>query len=176
MPRPQLPPLDIHDRIHQIRGQKIMLDSDLASLYGVTTKRLNEQVRRNLSRFPSDFMFRLTVSEAEDLRSQIATSRSGHGGRRHLPFAFTEHGAVMLASVLNSPQAVETSVFVVRAFVKLRELASTHRILADKLTELERRVGKHDESIRSLVTAIRQLMSPPEPKRRRIGFHKEEKD
>ena len=154
-----------------------MLDSDLAALYGVTTKRLNEQVRRNMNRFPSDFMLQLTAEEADSLRSQFATLKPGRGQhRKYLPYAFTEHGAVMLASVLNSPQAIETSVYVVRAFVQLRELAITHRKLGDKLAGLERRVGKHDESIRSLVTAIRHLMSSPDPKPRRIGFHKEDKD
>ena len=168
---------EIKNLIYHIRGKAVMLDSDLAALYGVTTKRLNEQVRRNLSRFPADFMLQLTAQEADSLRSQFATLKPGRGQhRKYLPYAFTEHGAVMLASVLNSPQAIETSVFVVRAFVQLRELATAHRKLGDKLAELERRVGKHDESIRSLVMAIRQLMSPPEPKRRRIGFHKEVKD
>src|SRR4030043_383112 len=149
-----------------------MLDSDLAELYGVTTKRLNEQIRRNLGRFPDDFMFQLTPQEADSLRSQFATSKPERGGRRYLPYAFTEHGAIMAASVLNSPQAVRMSVFVVRAFVKLREMMSTHKELAHKLAELERKLQNHDESIRSLVVAIRQLMRPPEsetPKRRK-GF------
>jgi hypothetical protein len=160
----------IEQKIFFVRGQKVMLDVDLAGLYGVTTKRLNEQVKRNLERFPEDFMFQLTAEEADSLRSQFATSNAGRGGRRYLPFAFTEHGAVMLASVLNSPQAVEVSVYVVRAFVRLREVLATHTELAHKLNELERKVGAHDEAIKSLVTAIRQLMQPPPTKRRRIGF------
>ena len=157
--------------IHLIRGQKVMLDSDLAVLYGVTTKRLNEQVRRNADRFPIDFMFQLSPDELNILRSQIATSSSGWGGRRTRPFAFTEHGAVMLASVLNSPRAIETSIYVVRAFVRMRELVATHKDLAAKIRELERKVGSHDESIRSLVAAIRQLIAPPPSgKKGKIGF------
>ncbi len=169
-----LVPTERIDRvILRIRGQNVMLDSELASLYGVTTKRLNEQVRRNRERFPVDFMFQLTAAEAEVLRSQIATSKPGRGGRRHIPYAFTEHGAVMLASVLKSPRAVEASIFVARAFVRLREWAATNKELAAKLADLERRVGGHDESIRSLVAAIRQLMAPPPAKKTKIGFHQE---
>lgn len=159
--------------IHVVRGQKVMLDSDLAEVYGVSTKRLNEQVRRNLDRFPQDFMFRLTAEEDDSLRSQIATSNIGRGGRRYLPYAFTEHGAVMLASVLNSPQAVEASIFVVRAFIRMREMLGAHKELAAKIAELDRRVGQHDESIRSLVQAIRQLMAPPVGRAKRIGFKRE---
>ena len=147
-----------------------MLDSDLAELYGVPTKRLNEQVRRNKDRFPIDFMFQLTPEETENLKSQFATSRSGWGGRRKLPNAFTEHGAIMLASVLNSERAIEASVYVVRAFVRLRELLVTHKEVAQKLAELERKTAGHDEDIKSLFTAIRQLMTPPVLKKRRIGF------
>lgn len=159
--------------IHVIRGQKVMLDSDLAEVYGVTTKRLNEQVHRNLDRFPEDFMFRLTAEEVDSLRSQIATSNIGRGGRRYLPYALTEHGAVMLASVLNSPQAVEASIFVVRAFIRMREMLGAHKELAAKIAELDRRIGQHDESIRSLVQAIRQLMAPVEGKTKRIGFRRD---
>lgn len=163
-----------------IRGQRVMLDADLASLYGVTTKRLNEQVKRNQTRFPDDFLFQLTVEEAKELpllepsdglRSQIATSSPGrHGGRRYRPYAFTEHGAIMAASVLNTPRAIEVSVYVVRAFVKLRELLSTHKEMAGKLAELERKVAGHDAAVQSLVAAIRRLMEPPAPPRPRIGF------
>jgi hypothetical protein len=147
-----------------------MLDQDLAALYGVTTKRLNEQIRRNKRRFPSDFMFKMNRREYENLRSQIATSRQTHGGRRHLPNLFTEHGAIMAASVLSSPQAVEMSIFVVRAFVRLRELLSTHHQLAAKLDELEGKLSNHDEQIVVLFEAIRQLMDEPVPEKRRIGF------
>lgn len=160
--------------IHVIRGQKVLLDSDLAEMYGATTGRLNEQVRRNLDRFPEDFMFQLTAVEANSLRSQIATLKAGRGQhRKYLPNAFTEHGAVMLASVLNSPQAVEASIFVVRAFIRMREMLGAHKELAAKIAELDRRVGQHDVSIRSLVQAIRQLMAPVAGKTKRIGFKRE---
>jgi hypothetical protein len=161
----------IESRIYLVRGQKVILDSDLAALYGVPTKRLNEQVKRNRDRFPADFMFQLTSNEAEDLRSQIATSSRGHGGRRYRPYAFTEHGAVMAASVLNTRRAVDVSVYVVRAFIKLREVLSTHKELARRLVELEERIKGHDEEITALFEAIRQLMEPPEKSRKRIGFH-----
>jgi phage regulator Rha-like protein len=158
----------IEKAILSIRGEKVMLDSDLAELYGVETKRLNEQVRRNFHRFPRDFMFQLTAEEAESLRSQIATSNEGRGGRRYLPYAFTEHGALMLANVLNSERAAQTSVQVVRAFVRLRQMLSSNAELARKLAALE---NKYDAQFKVVFDAIRQLMSPPEPKRREIGFH-----
>lgn len=164
-------PERVEQRIHSIRGHRVILDSDLASLYGVATKRLNEQVKRNADRFPEDFMFRLTEEEAEVLRSQIATSSEGHGGRRYQPYAFTEHGAIMAANVLNNTRAVKVSILVVRAFVRLRQVLATHRELTHKLDELERRVGTHDEAIRELMTAVRQLMELPQPERREIGFH-----
>lgn len=167
---------EIEQRIFTVRGQKVMLDSDIADLYGVTTKRLNEQVRRNRGRFPEDFMFQLTKEEATDLRSQNATSKGGRGGRRYPPSAFTEHGAIMLASVLSTARAVNVSVYVVRAFVRLRKVVATNKEGTAKLAELERRVSEHDEAIRSLVTAIRRLMEPPAPEpRKRIGFRVEEK-
>jgi len=158
-----------------IRGQKVLLDSDLAELYGVPTRRLNEQVRRNKQRFPDDFMFQLTKEEVEALRSQNAILKSGRGQhRKYLPYAFTEHGAIMAATVLSSPRAVEVSLFVVRAFVKLRQFALTHKELAAKLEQLDRKVAGHDDAIRQLVAAIRQLMAPPpETKRGKIGFGRE---
>lgn len=160
----------IEERIFLIRGHKVMLDADLAELYGVTTKRFNEQVRRNLARFPSDFMFQLKNQEAAILRSQFATSRSW-GGRRYLPFAFTEHGAIMAATILNMPQATELSVYVVRAFVRMREVLATHKELARTLAALEQRIDSQDETIVEILAAIRQLMAPPEPKKKRpIGF------
>jgi hypothetical protein len=154
-----------------LRGKRVILDSDLARLYGVTTARLNQQVRRNLQRFPQDFAFQLSKDDFDNLMLHFATSSSGHGGRRKLPFAFTEHGALMAATVLNSPLAVQVSVFVVRAFVQLRELLSTHVELSYKLDELEDRVDAHDEQIADLIEAIRQLLAPSEPPPpRRISF------
>lgn len=155
-------------RIHLIRGMRVMLDVDLADLYGVATKRFNEQVKRNTERFPLDFMFQLTQEEFASLRSQFATS--GRGGRRYLPYAFTEHGAIMAASVLSTPKAIEMSVFVVRAFVELRDWLSSHSELAEKLDYLERKVATHDQALAGVIDAIRQLMSPPQSKTRPIGF------
>jgi len=137
----------------------------------VGTKHLNEQVKRNKGRFPADFMFQLSIAEVEALRSQTATSKGRRGGRRYRPNTFTEHGAVMLATVLNSPVAVHASIQVVRAFVKLRELLSTHRELAKKLADLEKRIEEHDEEITAIFEAIRQLMEPPGKPSKRIGFH-----
>lgn len=163
----------IEEMIFLIRGQRVMLDSDLAKVYGVTTKRLKEQFRRNGDRFPKDFAFQLTNQELTNLRPQIATSRS-HGGIRYLPLAFTEHGALMLASVLNSSEAIEASVRVVRAFVLMREQLAAHKELAQKLTELEERVTGHDSHIQDLFEAIRQLVEPPAPEnRKQIGFMRE---
>jgi hypothetical protein len=160
----------IEGRILLIRGERVILDSDLAELYGVTTARLNEQIRRNRDRFPEDFMFRLTRGEF-NLISQFATSSSAWGGRRKLPYVFTEHGAIMAASVLNSARAVKASIYVVRAFVKLRQLLASHKELAEKFAELERRIGRHDREIVTLMAAIRALMEPAKPSRRpRIGF------
>lgn len=153
-----------------LRGQKVILDVDLAELYGVSVKRLNEQVKRNIRRFPSDFLFRLTRSEFSNLRSQFATSSSDHGGRRYLPHAFTEHGAIMAATVLNSKRAIEMSIFVVRAFVRMREASAANRQIEAKLGELERRLESHDGDIQELVEAIRELMAPEPVNPRRIGF------
>src|SRR6516165_10226764 len=160
----------VESRILVVRQHKVILDSDLAELYGVPVKRLNEQVKRNLERFPSDFMFQLTVAEQDALRSQIATSKPGRGGRRYVPYAFTEHGAIMAATVLNSERAVEMSVFVVRAFVRLREVLATNQQLAGKIDELERRLDTHDASIQELIEAIRELMEPAPASGRPIGF------
>lgn len=162
----------IASRIVTLRGQRVILDADLAALYGVPTKRLNEQVKRNAQRFPADFMFRLSAEETGELnRSQIATGSQKHRDPRFPPFAFTEHGAIMAATVLNSPRAVEVSIYVVRAFVQLRELLSGHKALAEKLRELEQRIEGHDEAITEILAAIRELMKPPEPSGKRpIGF------
>jgi hypothetical protein len=167
---------DITRAIVVLRGRKVLLDAELAALYGVATKRINEQVRRNRQRFPDDFVFQLTAQECTALRSHFATSNavgSGRGGRRSLPYVFTEHGAIMAASVLNSPRAIEMSVYVVRAFVKLRELLSSNRVLSRKLDELEQRLTKrlddHDDAIKAILSAIRELTNPPATTRA-IGF------
>jgi hypothetical protein len=165
-----LVPLErIGQSILLIRGQKVILDADLAVLYGVSTKRLNEQVRRNISRFPPDFMFKLTAKEKAEVVANCDHLRKLKFSPS-LPQAFTEHGAIMAASVLNTSRAVKVSVYVVRAFVRLRRVLSTHRQLAQKLAELERKLESHDEHIRTLFDAIRELMAPPSPKRRKIGF------
>jgi hypothetical protein len=150
-----------------IRGQKVMLDSALAELYGVETKVLNRAVKRNRERFPADFMFRLTFREVTALRCQFGTSNIGRGGRRYLPYVFTEHGAIMAANVLNTPRAIEASVYVVRAFVRLRELIASNKDLAKKLAALEQ---KYDAQFKVVFDAIRELMTPVAPKPRRIGF------
>jgi len=188
----ELVPIErIAGAIHLLRGQRVMLDFDLAALYGVTTKVLNQARKRHRSRFPKDFMFRLTNEEVSNLRSQIVTSSlrglgnqlmrsnwSGsvtgskkHGGRRYRPYAFTEQGVAMLSSILSSERAVRVNIAIMRAFVKLRGVLETNRELARKFAELEKRVGKHDERIDAILEAIRQLMAPPEKPRREIGFH-----
>src|ERR1041384_8269257 len=167
--------------IRVIRGQRVIVDSDLAKIYEVTTKALNQAIKRNRERFPEDFVFQLNLKETRDvmrLRSQIVTSKKGQGGLRYLPYAFTEHGAVMAANVLNSERAVAMSVYVVRAFVKLREVLAGTEELAKKLDDLERkltgRLDTHEKAIIDLFARIRKLLQPPppktEPKRRRIGF------
>ena len=158
----------IESIIFSIRGERVILDSDLAKLYGVTTARLNQQVRRNVERFPGDFMFELSKEEYDSLMLQFATSKGRRGGRRKLPLVFTEHGAIMAANVLNSERAVRASVEVVRAFVRLRQMLASNADLARKLEELEK---KYDRQFRVVFDAIRQLMTPPEPKRKQIGFH-----
>jgi phage regulator Rha-like protein len=168
----------VESKITLMRGCKVILDTDLAELYGVEVKRLNQQVKRNADRFPSDFVFRVTE---RDLRLQIATSKqiggrgatretTTRGGRRYLPFAFTEHGAIMAATVLNSKRAVEMSIFVVRAFVRMRELLATNQKIFAKLRELERKVGNHDAQIQEIVEAIQEMMKPPAAPGNKIGF------
>ena len=159
--------------IRHLRGEKMLLDSDLARLYGVTTSNLNKAVSRNRGRFPADFMFRLTAEEARNLRFQFGIS--SWGGRRARPYAFTEQGVAMLSSVLNSERAVKVNIAIMRAFVRLRQTLETNRELARKFEQLERRVGKHDEEIAAILEAIRQLMASPEKPRREIGFHVREK-
>ena len=158
----------IEQHIMIIRDKRVMIDEDLALLYGVTTRRLNEQVKRNLVRFPEDFMFQLTAQEAASMRSQSATASKRTIG--HRPFAFTEHGAIMAASVLSSPRAVEASVWVVRAFVKFREALATNRVLLKKLSELEAKVGTHDAELQLIIKALKGLMAEPEKKKKPIGF------
>ena len=179
-----LAPEAITLRIATVRGQRVIVDADLAALYGVETKRFNEAVKRNLAKFPADFMFTLTAEEFGALRSQFATSNDlapGRGGRRYAPRVFTEHGALMAATILNSPRAVEVSVYVVRAFVRLRELATSHGDLAKRLDELEQKTEalamSHDtfsrntrNQLKQVFDALRELMTPPDPPKRPIGF------
>jgi phage regulator Rha-like protein len=160
----------VESRILLLRHQRVILDTDIAELYGVPVKVLNQQVKRNRERFPADFVFRLTSKEDEVLRSQFVTSKQGRGGRRYAPYAFTEHGAIMAATVLNSERAVQMSVFVVRAFVRLREMLATNRKLAGKIDELENRLDTHDSTIQDLIEAIKELMKPEDPPRKSIGF------
>jgi len=186
-----IPTERIAGAIQLLRGQRVMLDFDLAALYGVTTKVLNQARKRHRSRFPNDFMFRLTNEEVSILRSQTVTSRlqtpgdqlsrsswsrrvissKKHGGLRYRPYAFTEQGVAMLSSILNSERAVRVNIAIMRAFVKLRGVLETNRELARKFVELEKRVGKHDEEIDAILEAIRQLMAPPEKPDREIAFH-----
>jgi len=161
----------IQNMVRVVRGQRVMLDSDLARLYGVPTKRLNEQVARNRNRFPDDFAYQLTQQEVAFLRSQIATSRRGWGGRRNLPWVFTEHGVAMLSSVLNSPTAVRVNIEIMRAFVQLRRLMGTPGELVEQLRRLAETVQLHDDHIRAIEEVLNRLMERPEPPRRRIGFH-----
>ena len=183
-----LAPEAITLRIATVRGQRVIVDADLAALYGVETKRFNEAVKRNLAKFPADFMFQLSAEEFQALRSQFATSNDqastsgpGRGGRRYAPRVFTEHGALMAATILNSPRAVEVSIYVVRAFVRLRELATTHGDLAKRLAELEEKTEalamNHDTfsrntraQLKQVFDALRELMTPPDPPKRPIGF------
>jgi ORF6N domain len=175
MPEPDL--ALIEQRIYTIRGVRVILDSDLAALYGVPTKRLNEQYRRNRKRFPADFAFQLSAEETDSLRSQIATS-SSHGGRRYRPYAFTEYGALQAANILNSARAVQMSIFVVRAFAKMREALRGTPELARKLAALEKkltaRLDMHETAIVEVLREVMQILNPPplpEPQRKQIGFH-----
>jgi len=167
-----IPQETIEQRIFLIRNQKVMIDRDLAELYGVETKHLNRQVKRNILRFPEEFMFQLAIEE----RNQLVTICHRFKTMKHsssLPYAFTEHGVAMLASVLKSDRAVKISINIIKAFVKLREMLSTNKELAHKLAQLERKIENHDEEIKLIFDAIRQLMTPSEPKRKRIGFLRE---
>ena len=169
----QLVPVErVENLIHLARGEKVLLDADLAMLYDVETGALNRAVKRNANRFPPDFMFQLTVAEVKILKCQIGISSLGHGGRRRsLPHAFTEQGVAMLSSVLRSERAVQVNVAIMRAFVSLRRMLATNAALARKMAELERHLEGHDQAIRSLFDAIRELMAPPAKPKREIGFH-----
>lgn len=167
-----IPTETIHQRILIVRSRRVLLDADLARFYGVGTRELNRAVIRNFDRFPEDFAFKLTLAETQALMFQPGTSKPGRGGTRKPATVFTEQGVAMLASVLRSPRAVTVSVAIIRAFVHLRELLAGNRDLAVKLTELERKLANHDGAIRELFAAIRQLLAPTKPsKRREIGFH-----
>src|SRR6185436_11323203 len=172
-PTEQLPvPIGLVERrIYLIRGQKVMLDADLAELYQVETRALVQAVKRNRDRFPPDFIFQLTKEEAHFLRSQTVTSNVGRGGRRYLPYAFTEHGVAMLSSVLNSPRAVQMNIVIIRAFVRLRELLASHKDLAEKVQQLETTQKQHGSVIVAVVQEIKKLKKTPRRRKSRIGFY-----
>ena len=172
--RSLIPVERIEKSIYLIRGQKVMLDRDLAELYGVETGALNRAVKRNIQRFPEDFMFQITDKEEERLRCQIGISKRGRGGRRYLPYAFTEQGVAMLSSVLRSKRAIEVNITIMRVFVQLRNMIASHDRLATRLSEIERRLEDHDEEIRSIFEAIHNLISIPEKPRKKIGFEVKE--
>jgi len=165
----------VESRILVLRGQRVILDANLAELYSVAVKRLNEQVKRNAKRFPADFRFRLTREEQRGLRSHFATSNPSRGGRRYLPYAFTEHGAIMAATVLNSERAIQMSVFVVRAFVRMRLALAANQEVMEKPSEIEGHLQNHDTEIEQIIEAIREMMTPPAGNRRHIGFEIPEK-
>jgi len=161
---------ELERRIFLVRGQRVMLDSDLGRLYGVPTKRLNEQVQRNRERFPSDFAFQLTHQEFTELKSQIATSKTGRGGKQKLSWVFTEHGVAILSSVLRSPRAVDVNIAIMRAFIRMRRLLATPGELVARLTELASSVQLHEHQIQTIAEVLRHLMQPPETPKRKIGF------
>jgi hypothetical protein len=165
---------EIEQAIHVLRGHRVMLDSDLARLYGVTTSALNQAVKRNTERFPVDFAYQLTIQEFADLKSQIVISKRGRGGRTKLPWAFTEQGVAMLSSVLNSATAARVNVEIMRTFVRLRRLMATPGELVEQLTKLAETVQWHDEQIVVIRQVLQQMLERPEPPKRRIGFHRDE--
>ncbi len=170
-------PFIIENKIFLIRGFKVMLDSDLAELYGITTYNLNKAVKRNMSRFPADFMFQLSKEEFKNLIFQFGISSLKHGGKRHLPFVFSEHGVTMLSSVLRSERAVQMNIFIVRDFIKMRELLSTHKDLAQKMAELERTQREQGNQLSTVYSIVKQLVMKPVqtelPKPKKIGFRKD---
>jgi len=164
-------------KIYRIRGQKVMLDRDLAELYGVETKRLKESVRRNINRFPEDFMFEMSANELENWRTQFATSKSDKQGLRYVPFCFTEQGVAMLSSILNSETAIRVNIQIIRVFTKMRELVLTHKDVLLQLEKIEKKLTNHDEDITLIFGYLKQLLNPPQPPRRKIGFRrKDEKE
>ena len=171
MPSKNISTIAISGKILIIRGQKIMIDHDLATLYGIPTKTLNLAVKRNGNRFLDDFMFQLTNQESESLRFQIETSKVGRGGRRYLPFAFTEQGVAMLSSVLRSKRAIDVNIIIMRTFVRIREILINNKELALKLDAIEYKLAKHDKEISAIFQAIRRLMAEEEKPKGKIGFH-----
>ena len=172
MEKPVVLAPDIHSTIRNCRGVRVILDSDLAAIYGVPTFRFNEAVRRNIDKFPSDFLFQLTKEEVQSLISQSAISKTGRGGRRSLPWAFTEHGALQAANILNSPAASAMSIYVIRAFIRLRDELAANAALEKRLAVIEKTLTAHDNTLRDVILKIRPLLLPPtEPNKRRIGFH-----
>lgn len=161
----------VEKMIYLIRGKKVMLASDISALYGVKTKVLNLAVKRNGVRFPDDFMFQLTQKETDSLRFQFETSKKGRGGRRYLPYTFTQEGVAMLSGVLNSPRAVQANILIMRTFAKLRELIATNELIRQKIEELEKKYEKHDQQFKVVFDAIRQFLATPEKPKRQIGFH-----
>jgi hypothetical protein len=171
-----IPDQIVVNKIYLVRGQKVMLDRDLSELYGVATKRLKEAVRRNINRFPDDFMFEMTVEELTNWRTQFATSKSDRIGLRHSPFYFTEQGVAMLSSVLNSETAIAVNIQIIRAFTKMREMILTHKDILLQLEKIETKLTGHDEDIALIFQYLKQLLNPPQPPRRKIGFRKEEEE
>lgn len=165
-----IPSESIFNKILVIRKQKVILDRDLATMYGVETRVLKQAVRRNIKRFPSDFMFQLSKKEFQNWRSQTVMSKSEEKGLRHLPFVFTEQGVAMLSSVLKSERAIEVNILIMRAFVKLREIISTHKKVGEKLKELENKLKEHDDQIVQIIQVINQLVTPPAKPKKKIGF------
>ncbi|SRR5258706_5441312 len=163
-------------KIYWVRGHKVMLDDDLADLYQIETKRLNEQVKRNTDRFPEDFMFQLSYTEWESLKSQFATSKEGRGGRRYLPLAFTEHGVLMLSSVLNSKRAIRVNIQIMRIYNRLKAMLIDHKDILLKLEKLENKVNKHDEDFKVVFSYLKELLNPPKEPMRKIGFKRNRED
>ena len=170
-----VPAPDIAHLIYSLRDRRVILDANLAVLYGVETRSLVQAVKRNIERFPEDFLFQLTPEEATALRSQIVISKAGSGGRRYPPYAFTEHGALMAANILNSPRAVAMSVYVIRAFVKMREETAANAAILRRLAEIDKTLSIHDAALREIVQKLRPLLEPPpQPAKPEIGFHAKE--